>query len=809
MIIRGYSTKQFAGLKNLELKFDENLNVVLGPNEAGKSTIVNGMVSTLFNTIRVGDRTKEDKEFKRRFMPHPEGDFIDGSVHIAHGDEEYVLRKEWGATPEVSLVMPDGSIKKDEGSIEDIMKELLVFGEETYRRIVFAKQEELKDAVQRMTSHNGTNVEIGDFLRRTVMELDGVSLDELEGKINDQLEEMYKRWDVEREYPENNRGINDPYKIGRGRILESFYKKEELNQQLKDARKRELELEDAYNRFKELEKRLSAVRKRKNELEELEVDIRTRQKLQPKIIKLEKDIQELKDIQRSWPIKENRSKELAEELEELNGRLLKLRREQELASKAGERERLKKRLDDIVATENELRMKQEELKGLIGISKEDLDLLEAESLELRELQMVLNAGSLSGKLVNSPNGVDIYFSEGFDEGIKAAEGEQFSAKGILTIKSSDGLEIRISAGEKNLEESAAKIRELKDGIDSRLKYLQLESLQEARSARSKQTMIEEVCNRLDERLKILLGDDSREGLEKTLEELKGLDGLRDAADIEKEIDELNNKIIEKRVDRKSIEDTLISWKESFSSQDGLMDQMIDMSADVKLVEKELEGIKGLPEEFSEVDEFFAALGTAREDVEGVSASFYEAREAYVECERNLPETSFEELQTEFKSAQESFNRLLDKGEALLRIREAFKRTKEKLDGDTDKPLVQSMSKYMRILTQNSYDISGIGESMDVILERVGSVQMPIELLSTGTRDSVGLALRLALAENLLKDSKGILVLDDCLVDMDPQRKDMAVRMIREFAESHQVIFTTCSPDTASQLKGNIIEVGQA
>jgi exonuclease SbcC len=181
----------------------------------------------------------------------------------------------------------------------------------------------------------------------------------------------------------------------------------------------------------------------------------------------------------------------------------------------------------------------------------------------------------------------------------------------------------------------------------------------------------------------------------------------------------------------------------------------------------------------------------------------------VECERNLPDTSYEELQTEFKSAQESFNRLLDRGEALLRIKNAFSKTKERLDSDTDKPLVQSMSKYLRILTQNNYDISGIGESMDIILERVESTRMPLELLSTGTRDSVGLAVRLALAENLLRETRGILVLDDCLVDMDPDRKHAAVRMIREFADEHQVIFTTCSPETAAKLEGNTIEIGQA
>ena len=71
MIIREFSTNQFAGLNNQMVKFEENLNVVLGPNEAGKSTIVNAIVATLFNNIKIGDKKTEDLILKEKYMPHP------------------------------------------------------------------------------------------------------------------------------------------------------------------------------------------------------------------------------------------------------------------------------------------------------------------------------------------------------------------------------------------------------------------------------------------------------------------------------------------------------------------------------------------------------------------------------------------------------------------------------------------------------------------------------------------------------------------------------------------------------------------
>ena len=84
--------------------------------------------------------------------------------------------------------------------------------------------------------------------------------------------------------------------------------------------------------------------------------------------------------------------------------------------------------------------------------------------------------------------------------------------------------------------------------------------------------------------------------------------------------------------------------------------------------------------------------------------------------------------------------------------------------------------------------------------------MPPDLLSAGTYDAVTLSLRLALVSHIYNDRKGFVVLDDVLVDLDPQRKKAAILLIQDFAKKHQVIFTTCNPETAKMLGGNIIEV---
>jgi hypothetical protein len=48
MIIRELKLNPFAGLANQALQFNRGLNVVVGPNEAGKSTIVNALKMAMF-----------------------------------------------------------------------------------------------------------------------------------------------------------------------------------------------------------------------------------------------------------------------------------------------------------------------------------------------------------------------------------------------------------------------------------------------------------------------------------------------------------------------------------------------------------------------------------------------------------------------------------------------------------------------------------------------------------------------------------------------------------------------------------------
>ena len=121
------------------------------------------------------------------------------------------------------------------------------------------------------------------------------------------------------------------------------------------------------------------------------------------------------------------------------------------------------------------------------------------------------------------------------------------------------------------------------------------------------------------------------------------------------------------------------------------------------------------------------------------------------------------------------------------------------------PLAYEFARLLEIITDGKYKTGDIDEEFNIKLQNLNG-EIPVELLSAGTYDSVTLALRFSLLKHIFKGKTGYVILDDCLVDLDPKRKEQSIKLINDFAKEYQVIFTTCDPETAKMLGGNIIKI---
>ncbi len=808
MIIRRYSCKRFAGLKDKSIDFEANLNVILGPNEAGKSTVVEGLYAVLFKSSKLGYRTKEDKEFRCKFMPLVGGDSIDGQVTVAHSSGDFEISKEWGTEPSFQLTTPGCQVLKDEKAINEALQDVVMFGEGTYSSIVFTKQQFINSAIERIMENRDATSEVGSLLRKTIMELDGVSLEDLRQKIDAEINSLLKRWDVERDCPENNRGIANPYKVGYGEVLDSFYKKENLRLAIKEAVDAEEKFQEAYGRLQEAESKISTLKAKKEAMEAIEEDVIQRAVLEPKVNQLINDMDTLGKINREWPQSELRIKQLETEINTINDNYSRLEAEKLLAGKVAEKNALELRLANINGFKASLAKAEKELSGVRNITREDIQTLEKTHRTMLTAEAKMQAGIMLGRLNQLTAGTELLVTSDLGEPVRVVTGEDFDAKGYLKIvgtgHNENLFEIELKSGDIDFNELRDQYARSKTELEHLLQALGAASIEAAKVNKETRDRLKREAEGYEDQISRLLESDTYEGLMEKLEGCGDLSQVKPLAEIEHGIKEVNDQRIKVISEKKTLEGTVEKWCQEYGTVEGLLDKILEVRAQQNKVKEQIDKLAPLPEGYASSEDFRRALLTSRTTYEEARVSQTKAQEAYFECERSLPELTFEELSNLHEDEELRFRKKLKQGRTLLKIREVFETTRDKMDEASFNPVIESFSKYLAQMTNEAYKVSALDDDFNLTLVRDEQLEMPVELLSSGTYDSVALALRLAILENILGDNQGFVVLDDCLVDLDPYRKEKAAEIIKEFAQKHQVIFVTCSPDTAKLLGGNLI-----
>ena len=131
--------------------------------------------------------------------------------------------------------------------------------------------------------------------------------------------------------------------------------------------------------------------------------------------------------------------------------------------------------------------------------------------------------------------------------------------------------------------------------------------------------------------------------------------------------------------------------------------------------------------------------------------------------------------------------------------ELLLRTRIKFEEERQPGVIQHAQKFFATITDQRYDrlYSPIGEQTLTAIERTGMSKQPAEL-SRGTREQLYLSLRFGLIREFGERTERLpVVVDEVLVNFDPDRAQRAARAFAELAQTNQVLIFTCHPETVA------------
>jgi uncharacterized protein YhaN len=114
-------------------------------------------------------------------------------------------------------------------------------------------------------------------------------------------------------------------------------------------------------------------------------------------------------------------------------------------------------------------------------------------------------------------------------------------------------------------------------------------------------------------------------------------------------------------------------------------------------------------------------------------------------------------------------------------------------------------RYLDKITRNRYvRVIKKADGNRLVVETPEGLQKSVSALSRGTAEQLYLSMRLAFIKEYANRVGTLpLIVDDILVNFDPQRAKTTIRLLNEVSKENQIIMFTCHPNTVELCKKEI------
>jgi exonuclease SbcC len=808
MKLRRLTLAPFAGFADRTVEFGSGLNVVLGANDVGKSSLFRAIDCAFFLRSKVNKGTKEGKELLPRMIPIG-GDHARIAVEMTANGKGYRLEKVWGQGG-TSQLQPEGGAKLAvEETVEETLRGLLPAPAATFQNVLFMGQGALEGTVAQLGREREALHSFGDLLRVTVDQSAGVSVERMRARLAEKIKAAFGHWDRAANMPEKGKGIEDPWKRDNGTILEAYYERERLRRAHRESDSLE----------SERDRKLTALNAKQAALDEARAFTRggepfvraasERAALEARLAEARKDAESLKKDLDAWLRAESDVRQFRPDVERLEPRRIALEKEFAAAvARAQSRDGVAK-LERARAARSQVEDVRARLAAVVPLKPDDVKRLRA---AVRETEL-LKSQAKSGKLqlqFHVKRDLDVLFRKDFEpekKGTMPAGKSMTLHAGARIQIATELFELQVSGGDGHFGELEESLARAEDALGKLFAELKVKNLDEAEERQAKLINLQAELRAAEQELaRALPAGTTFEALEKSAAAAQGGEG-RPLEAVRAEWEFLKVELDGKKKGLTGAESVLHVLRErtGLDSAEKITGRLLERNAATADLEKQRAALPELPASLGKLEDFLPRFREAQLAQSRLADEIGALKVEIAELKAKLPEQSAQDLERAAREAAALFDRELARGRALVRVDEAI-RALESGGGDLYAGFRSELEKQVSALSRGKYGRADLTDALPALFERRDGVSVPYDWLSAGTKDAFALALRLAMASHFLGASDGFLLIDDPLVNMDPERQKTAAAMLCGFAADKQVVVFTCHPAHAELLGGNRIEL---
>jgi exonuclease SbcC len=800
----------FGAFGKREIRFQPGLQVILGPNEAGKSTLWHALYEVLFRPVNIDKRKVDDKTAVGRFIPVGGANYSKVALGFSVGQEAWTLEKQWQTGPKVVLTGPGSVAISGDDEVRDKLTALFPVTPAVLKTVLLSRQGTLAQTMSELAKGPALGT-LSDLLRAAVQDPGGVSVNDFMKRLMEAHEAALQNWDLDANGPTDGKVLANRRKVNVGKVLKAYYTEQEKKLAVDAA-------EDFERRLDALNHDLVAARKIADENKrflvenaDLEKGLLSRRALEVEALDGNRRVEELTLVCRDWPIFENEEKRLSASLPDLEKQVARFDGELAKAKSLDEVRPLRERLARARPEWVLLGELQEKAKGLKKVSKEDLEALRRAEGQVKQCRLAVEAGQMKiAFIARSAQRLGVSADGAGEETKEVAAGSTLDLGAAASLKLSHAdWSLSIGSGSADAQAMVARLSQAESAWKDLLAKLGVGNLEEAAALESASTQATVALEKQQGKLDTILAGMSFADLEEKLKGAPAEEALRPVADLAVEKNNAEAALKAAKADRGDAAGKVESFKAKHGDFPDVLLQLADAANKVAETKKKLAVLPSLPPEIKDIQAFLGEMEQAR----GRSAGL-QSKVSDLEIERAKligpdERVSADELRAEHRDAMDAFQRCLQEARVLDRILTVAHGVKSRGGSTPLSGLQNTFQGYFATMTRGRYAGAAVEEGLPNGVLRADGQTLAYDLLSAGTQDQFGLCLRLSMAHHFLDGKEAFLVMDDPLVDMDPERQKGAAEVMKAFAARQQLIVFTCHPSHADLLGGDRIELAGA